>query len=938
MAFESALNGTQLGYLRGSASDVPDYRASLFLSVCPNNNVYTARVNMTPDRYPVTEIIYDGGSGTLANVRVGMTVLISHTSDRALAYFRGRVRKTPTASRLYVNESGELSDLTDNDYIFILDDFAIHEILPADVAGKPVPDLDTEFRQLRPLIYNLPSAVAKRIATGASSISKSFAPGVIWAAAGDTAGTYLWEIGDGTFTSGSSSTQNITATFPEGFRWIHFTATSDDGYSTTFHIPVWSHGTAYPPAPLGVDDLQFECSLPMDISAGAGGGYNASVVAFDGVSAILDNTLVVAWGIEIYNGTTDPALGSAGNLWFVGRFRNEGNQTGYRDGQIDKSVSFDLEGVLSQLAGLPLPPMEILNDANPDEFNEIKTLTIWRAVVLLWTEYTTAGSLHSLSFDESGSTYLYGPGVITQGQDLLYSIADLLQSINAMLMDNAAGMCQISRRGTMLPTADRSALITVINLTTADYGSEDALRYERDYQKTTSRLTGDGGAYNSSFDNLSALLVRAPRGTLGRGVGEAQLSRQILTANASETDQKTELTVRAGHAFAASQPPEVMTLRLMDGYHFLTPDVAAWYTITVGASETVRGRVFDTSTRWWLQAISKGYNIETGEIDLRATFVRETSGPPGEIYTLPAPEYADELSPGDFGDLIPPPPSDDTDEDLDLGDGDIEDGTYVAPNIESACSASVDLIDTAFSLGTVKTIKSVTISYVADANVPDTKNTLYLAAPASFWRPVGEWNTLAGTHSVTFELGGQAAQFIRVKMYGDDDACTDGIILTGISYTTTDGVWLHTWNFESATGPWTIVGEGTTGAVLGTYTAGSGFGTQQVPASPNEYVVSISLPGFPSTNLRTIAVYATCEVTTNYLSILDDEPPAAGGSGVTIHEESNIPDESVGWTGNRNFTDLYVYLRSGAVAGPAGSTNAFIRRVTVSGTGPNPFA
>lgn len=84
--------------------------------------IYTARVNQTTFYDPLVQITYDGGSGTLANVINGMTVLIGSAAgkfDRGIA----RIRKTPSATVFYINETSELNGIANDDYITILDEF-----------------------------------------------------------------------------------------------------------------------------------------------------------------------------------------------------------------------------------------------------------------------------------------------------------------------------------------------------------------------------------------------------------------------------------------------------------------------------------------------------------------------------------------------------------------------------------------------------------------------------------------------------------------------------------------------------------------------------------------------------------------------------------------------------------------------------------------------
>jgi hypothetical protein len=52
------------------------------------------------------------------------------------------------------------------------------------------------------------------------------------------ASPYLWDVGDGTITVGSTTTEAITATFPEGFRYVELTITDTNAEEGVTQIPV----------------------------------------------------------------------------------------------------------------------------------------------------------------------------------------------------------------------------------------------------------------------------------------------------------------------------------------------------------------------------------------------------------------------------------------------------------------------------------------------------------------------------------------------------------------------------------------------------------------------------------------------------------------------------------------------------------------------------
>ena len=81
--------------------------SELFLAIHKPAVIYSARVNQATFSSPISQITYDGGSGTLANVKAGMTLYVGSSAG---AYDKGmlRIRKTPSATIFYIGESAEI--------------------------------------------------------------------------------------------------------------------------------------------------------------------------------------------------------------------------------------------------------------------------------------------------------------------------------------------------------------------------------------------------------------------------------------------------------------------------------------------------------------------------------------------------------------------------------------------------------------------------------------------------------------------------------------------------------------------------------------------------------------------------------------------------------------------------------------------------------------
>lgn len=615
-SFLSALSSGNLDTLRGTTSLAPRFTGRVRVSANPNTVIYSMRVNQSVFAASYAQITFDGGSGTLADIWAGMTVLIAHTNDVKASYYSGRVRKTPSSTILYVNESS--IRISDNDYIFVINDHRIADKLGRGNPGLQYMDYDISPRQLLPVIYNLRSAYVADIAS--SIITLSFAPLALAATSGATISTWAWSVGDGTITVGSSSTQDITATFPEGFRYIHLTVTDSGGRSSVRHIPIFAHGATFTPALIASGILQTTHAVAS--------GVDATLSAFAGVSSLLDNTLVVFSSDDTYQDASSSITGD--NI--IGIFRVRKSTDAIRtdpDAGLDTDRALTLESPLTQLGRLNELAYEMLNKASPSAWGEIKNATLWRVIVFILSEATTFLELHSLSFDDTSDTFLAPTHNVTGS--ILESINDLAKSINAALQMNGAGQVEIVRAAYMLTDSERNALVTV-----ATWGASDLLEvsgYDHDQIRPVGRLDATGGRYNSATDLYLPFRSRAPGVAQESGSGTEALDAQILAANQTDANAQIELNTRAGHAYEFAQTPDELTVIFADGhYAVLIPSLNMWHCFSLSAQDTFPA--VDSSVRWLLDNVQTAHNSD-GTKTVTAHFIIETKGAPGQTITQP---------------------------------------------------------------------------------------------------------------------------------------------------------------------------------------------------------------------------------------------------------------------------------------------------------------
>ena len=97
----------------------PGQSSKRFIAIQTPNVIYSARINQTFSSLDsVAELIYDGGSGTLADVLEGMTLYIGISpgaKDKGIV----RIRKVPTATVFYIAETSDVQ-FAENDYLTVV--------------------------------------------------------------------------------------------------------------------------------------------------------------------------------------------------------------------------------------------------------------------------------------------------------------------------------------------------------------------------------------------------------------------------------------------------------------------------------------------------------------------------------------------------------------------------------------------------------------------------------------------------------------------------------------------------------------------------------------------------------------------------------------------------------------------------------------------------
>lgn len=624
--FPSSLTSAQLDRLRGAGSTAAAWRGTVYLTLCPNTVIWKTRVATAPTGNVYASIAHGATlSGSASNVQAGMTILSGAIDDIRRATWRGRVRGAVSGGQIPINETSY--NFQANDFIWIINDYAIWHKLARDTGTQYYKDWDRTFTQLPPVIHNLQSAYVGFVSGSPLGLTIAFNAQAYAATQGASISSWQWSVPTGaTLVSGSATAPNPTYRFDAGFAdWISVTVTDSGGRTARRRIFVAAHDRGAHAPRSGFASV--------NINADLDSGYNATLTAFDPAEFdnVLDNTFAVLWLEEEYGDGTGALLGNTANIICIGRLRRETLK-----GEMDERASLvtqseiEIEGTGAQLARLHAPKIAMRNASTPTQWDEINTLTLWRAIVHVLAEHSTFLDLHSLTFDDTSNTFRVMQ-LATQEGNLLSCINDIAESINARIEFAPCGTARVLRDPRYLSTAARNALPTVINFTSADILD---ISIGRDHVFNIGRCEASGGTYNSANNSVTPLLSLAPGHAQDEGESSITLSRQVLGANLSEAAAQAELNERCGHHLEAQRRRLNANITHPDGYGFMVPSHGAWYTITFSFPE--RGISYDSQTRWTCQSVTARYD-ENGTRSVSATYAIETRGTPGKAVTFPQP-------------------------------------------------------------------------------------------------------------------------------------------------------------------------------------------------------------------------------------------------------------------------------------------------------------
>lgn len=614
MTFQTPLTSGNYDSLRGTTHPAPWY-GNQRITLCKNTVVFQGQIAAASSLPSIAAFAYNNVTvGAYTDVEVGETLLISHDNNIRHAFWRGRIRKDPDATFVYMNETSV--NLTIGDYYFVIYDFDGWDILSRMVGTTQYWDFDKAYHPLAPITAGLQTAYVNddpadgtyRIVfdVRASKATDQYSTPTLSYQFTFLAGTY-------TVFAGSLSSPVATVDFDANVeQWGKLVVTDSQGTTRTRRFYIRTHGSTDAPAN-GFNGAQ--------ITGNMDSGWNATVGAFDGVENVLAQTFTVIWLEE----WLDDVKGSIyNNIDLVGRFHREKNH-----GQGDvlysyiATADFDIEGISTQMQRLEMQDLTTIDSGLATVVDEISFNTPQRSIVYYWGEHSTFLSLCSLTFpDGFDLTYLFQYIPASGG-----NIRDGAQSIAKQFCANLE-FARDGRIQVAIDTrfkADKSAVVDVADFDNRDFTAIQDLSF--DPVDRTGRLDAYGASYNSG--NLLTDRNRAPGSAQGYAAGQSTLDAQILAATSNQNAAKAELGFRAGQQMAIENLTFSQGWQATHGgYHFLNPSRSQRVTHTYLSETNIRDLVF-TDTDYW-QVISITINHDNNGGGRQVTTQEELEPPVGD--------------------------------------------------------------------------------------------------------------------------------------------------------------------------------------------------------------------------------------------------------------------------------------------------------------------
>ena len=577
--------------------------SKLFLAILKPNTIYSARVNGVPASTDlVSEIEYDGGSGTLADVKAGMSLYVGTSAG---AYDLGilRIRKDPDANTFFFGEVSEV-DWAEDAYLTVVDDFGLRVKPPKQSGAAWKMDTDVtysdEHTNFDPVPMMGPHAVAWL--TGAT-VDALFDASDSWVI-GSSISSYAWTAPGASASSGMATATPTITYNAAGIYRVYCTVTAANGKS----FMGVRHVFVYSAASMPVTAFQLKSNPRGDVDSG---GWSCDVTLYDeaALADVREGALAILFSRDWFGGTeaSQGPVANRENIVMAGWIAGESIVWDTEGGSVDFTIQ-NAAAWMQRMAAYPLALK--FAKVTAAAWNQMPQMTVdkalfhllhWRSNVTQIMDVTLTGDTRLLPDTSAGGNSLWAQlGEIGNGKIFARPGVDRF------------GRLFIQIDPQMVEEADRT-WATVMTVTKADY--EERIIPRRQMTTPSSMLAMSAMEVNTS--GKANTRYSLAMGHVHLRQGQPEVVDKYLCESQAQANTQSGLLL----GWKNNEWPEIPIL-LAQNNRFIDCWPQQFLALTLAADETPRNKAFAGNII--PRAVELVWDAEAGSFQTSLTCEAET--------------------------------------------------------------------------------------------------------------------------------------------------------------------------------------------------------------------------------------------------------------------------------------------------------------------------
>ena len=573
----------------------------LYLAILKPNSIYTSRLATAPTSNDnVYQVAYNTGSGTLADVKAGMTLYVG-TSAGAYDLGMCRIRAASDASYHYIGMCSDIKwDNGGTIYLTIVDDFGLW-VKPA---YNTKLDYNVTYSDQNSSFDPVPMLGAHQILwlTGAT-VNATFAASDSWVI-GSTISSYLW------VAPGASATANLATATPTitynaaGVYRVYCTVTAANGKSFMGVRYVF----VYTSASMPVTAFQLKSNPRGDYEQG---GWTFDVTLYDEaqVANIRERTMVILFAKDYYQGTEE-SLGpvtNRENILAMGWVSGESIVWDHEAGSVDFQVQGPA-GIMKQQT-IYQYPLKYKSGTTSTSWMLMPSLDVRRALfqLLHWRSTVTQIMDVTITSDARAANDL----TVSKG-NLWGQVDELAKKIYARPGCDRYGRLFVEIEPNVEVTGSRT-WASVLTLTTADWQERISLNRRTNWPVSHIAMTGQLTNTSGKMTPMYSL----SQGHIPMRYGTTEAIDKMLVTDQSQANTLCGMIM----GWRKNEWPEI-SFTMPQNNRFVDCWPRQFIALAMSAGSTPRNKAF--SGNLIPRAVEYAFNPESGDIVTNVTCEGET--------------------------------------------------------------------------------------------------------------------------------------------------------------------------------------------------------------------------------------------------------------------------------------------------------------------------